>query len=93
MPGHDGGFHPQIAQDRESGNGNRQQSRLRIFSELQLLVGTLEAKSGQREPQRFVGLLENTPRDGPRRGKGAAHSGGLGTLSGKNECDLHRGLF
>jgi len=81
---------PQIAQDRESGNGNRQQSRC-VFSVSFNCSSDLEAKSGQRNPA-FRRLARKHAARRPRRAR-SGHSGGLGTLSGKNECDLHRVYF
>ena len=75
------------------GDGNRQDSRLRIFSELQRFFGTFEAGFRDGKSQRGIGLIEDGFRFREICSEVAAHAAILRGLAGKQECEFaHEGL-
>ena len=68
-------------QHRMRGDRHRQQRRLRVLGQLELVVGAFKTQTRKRKPQRIVGFLEDAGGFGERIGEGFAHACELGTLT------------
>ncbi|GAA3907742.1 hypothetical protein GCM10022276_27700 [Sphingomonas limnosediminicola] len=69
----------------EYGDRMRHNRGLRIFSELQLIVGAIAHEAKQVLAERFVDFLKHVLRGPARLGERCAHTNGLAALPRKNE--------
>ena len=76
-----------VTQDAQRCDGMRQQGRLRILRGPELLLGPFSHQGGEGETQHLVGGLERRGRDGVPVGQSLRHPDGLGSLTGKDECE------
>ena len=74
----------------ERGDRMRQDRRLSVRGQLELLLRALEAQPRQRKPQRRIGLLEDPPRGVRRIEQGLAHPDRLRALPGKEKREAHQ---
>ena len=79
---------PSRAQHFERGDRNRQQRRLGVLGQFQLVVRTFKTQAGNREAERLIGLFKHAPRGGVRVGQRLAHAGGLRALAGEQKSSL-----
>src|SRR5476649_1379646 len=81
------------ARRQESGGRgtDREDRRLRMLGQRQLILGAVEDDAAERLAERRVGLVERLAADRERVGQGAAHANLLRALSGKDESDHARG--
>ncbi len=70
---------------------HRQDGRLRIRRQLELILGSLEAELRDRKTQRLVRNAKDLARGGTGVIEGATHSDRLRALSGKDVCRCHVG--
>ena len=73
---------------RSAAIDGRQDRRLGVRGQRQLLLGPLEASFDSEKPERVVGLVEDGARLGERVVQRAAHADLLGALPGKEEREL-----
>ena len=69
------------------GDADREDRRLRVLGQRQLILGPFEAQAAERLAERGVGLGERLAADRKRVGERLAHADLLRTLSGKDEGD------
>src|SRR6185295_7529688 len=78
----------QLAERAVDGDRGRDEGRLRVRRQVQLLLRTLPAQPGEREAESLVGLFKGLPRRGAGLGPDPAHPHLLRALAGKDEGDL-----
>ena len=90
MAGDDVGMNAARRQHAGGRDADRQDGRLRVLGQRQLVLGPFEAQRRTADPaKRGIGLVERRPRLGERLGQRPAHADLLRTLSGKEKRD-HR---
>ena len=81
-----------FGQHARSGDGNRQNRRLRDLRQPELFVRTLKAERAQRVSQSLVRLFKGLAGNRVIEGEFLAHSGGLRALAGKKKCESGNAL-
>ena len=77
-----------LFEHRVNRSRHRENCRLRVLRQLQLILGTIEAEVRDRVAERGVDVIEHAPRRRKRLGDIAPHAGVLAPLPGKNECSV-----
>jgi hypothetical protein len=88
MSGCECGRDPVFGEHAPGDHAYGEDGRLGVFSEAQLVFGTVKKNAAQGKSQRFVGFGKGRGGDGESFGERTAHADGLRTLAGKEECDL-----
>ena len=91
VAGHKAGLGHVSLENPQRRDRYRENRRLGDLGQAQLLFRSVEAELRQFIAERFIGLFKSLPRDGIVFRQLFAHAHGLGTLAGKNECDLFCG--
>ena len=74
-----------LLQHRVEGRRDGQDGRLRVFRQLQLILGTFEAELRDLEPEGLVDFVKDTARVRVSLEEIASHAGVLASLSGEDE--------
>src|SRR5262245_43750352 len=86
-------FYAFFKKNARRGDGHRQDRRLGVRRELQILFRAVKAKLAQTESQRLIGFGECVARGGEVFSQVAPHSDALGTLTWKDECEFAHSLW
>ena len=87
VAGDERGREPARREQAVGGDADRQDRRLRVLGQRQLVLGAVEEEAAQRLAERRVGLVERLAADRKRVGQRLAHADLLRSLSGKDEGD------
>ena len=85
VPRRERGLNAALRQHACSGDRDREDSRLRMLRELELLFRALEDQLGEREPKGFVRLVKDSAGNREVVVKIASHADGLRSLAGKKK--------